>query len=718
MNYKTTIALIVLLLLVGAYFFFVERNAPTSYPGDVHTPAVLSDGSALFAEDQLSSDKIDHVTIERGQLKLAFAKEGEDWYQVEPVRCKLNNWSMTSLIGDAAGLRQFDTLPADSDPGFFATVTFSETGSEQKPIVLHLGELTIGGRARLRQGDDGPLLLTNDALQKQVRDLKINDWRSKSLTAPGPTQVETFTIQNQELPGAGVTIRRDQTQWHLDAAGAQRVATDKAEQLINAFGRLYVDQFIADRTEDLAAFGLDKPRRVITLTTADRTVPATDDQPEKIEPGEHITLSVGRAADLENKTFFAARREGDSPATIVFTLRADDLKAFDKTADDLRDPKLLSIAAGDVKSLSLIQGDRSLKLQRDENARYVFADPKPNFAADYSEASDLVDKVVNLQADGFDAAYEPQTDPVLRLIVNDSVASIYAGEADTFMAVHEGEPVAFKLPPELVKPLLDADALSLRERTIFDLKADQIKSLTLTQSDSLELKFDHGEDNTWTLKGFDQFEQSALDELLAALAPLRCERWPPPEVKLGEQQTSLVIETREGSTHTLTAGADLATSGTADAPFAIADSLRQKLNAEFRPRLVIDLTPDQIESVAVTREGKTITVRHEEYQYVADDLALDQEAAAGLFDTLAGLSARRFVAAPAEQPPITLTIQPKTSDAITLKLSGDGKLALRVPGAGDYRDSFSVDDEAAGKLIAALVNEKPAEDEAVIETTK
>ncbi len=716
MNYKTTIALIVLLLLVGAYFFFVELKAPTSYPGDVHAPQAVSQGSPLFTDDQLASDKIDHVVIERGDLKLAFAKEGEDWYQVEPVRCKLNNWSMTSLIGDAAALHQFDTLPADSEPGFFATVTFSKAGSDQKPIVLHLGELTIGGRAKLRQGDDGPLLLTDDALQKLVRDLKINDWRNKSLTAPGPSQVETFTIQNQELPGAQVTIRRDQTQWHLDAAGAQRVATDQAEQLINAFGRLYVDQFIADQPDDLATFGLDKPRRVITLTTADRTIPATDDQPEKTEPGEHITLSIGRAADMENKTYFAARREGDAPVQIVFTLRADQLKAFDKTADDLRDPKLFAIAAGDVKSLSLAQDQRTLKLERDEKAHYVFADPKPTFAADYNQASDLVDKVINLKADGFDADYQPSADPVLRVIVNDTVASIYAGAGDTFIAVHEGEPVAFKLPKNQVQPLLDANALSLRERTIFDLKADQIKSLTLTQFDSLKLQFERGDDKAWTLKGFDRYEKSALDDLLAALAPLRCESWPA-DAKAGEPVMSLAIETTDGVTHTLTVSADLATADTADAPFAIADSLRQKLNAEFRPRLVIDLTPDQIDSVAVIRDGKTITVRHEEYQYVADGVILDQEAAAGLFDALAGLSAKRFTTAPAEQPPITLTIQPKTGDPIELKLAADGKLALRDPAKGDYRDCFSIDDEAAGKLTAALVKQQE-QTEAGIEPTK
>src|SRR5690606_12920214 len=105
MNLKTTLVLVILLVVVGAFFWFVERESP---PGDTPVaPTAPTAGKAVFDQDDIPSDQVQSITIERNGKTVVFAKEDGDWYQTKPLRFPLNNWSVDVVASELGRLVYF-----------------------------------------------------------------------------------------------------------------------------------------------------------------------------------------------------------------------------------------------------------------------------------------------------------------------------------------------------------------------------------------------------------------------------------------------------------------------------------------------------------------------------------------------------------------------------------------------------------------------------------
>jgi len=705
MNYKTTIGLIVLLAVVGAYVFFVERDRPAaSPPGSRTTPAIETD-KPLFTADELSTESINRVTIQRGDATWVFAKEGADWWQVEPVRFKLSSWASSTIVDKAASLRLYETLKEQTLDNPFATVTLSDASggtSGGKTFTLKLGDSTISGRAKAVRDDSDRVLLVSDALHTAVRELDVNDLRARTLDAPGPAQADTLTVNRPG--GEGLSLHKSTNGlWYLDAAHTQRAATAEAERIINAFARLGIDQFIADAPQRLDVYGLDEPRLTVTLTTPDRTIPDSG----TVEPGERITLKVGRTADLEGNSFFAVRTRGDTGGNVVFTVTKGVLAPFEKPAAELRDPAVFTGKLDEIRVLAIARDGVTLRLERDAQRRFNFAQPTPGYGVDYSEATALIEAALALKATAFDPAFEPAGEPAARVTLNDATVALYPN-GESYWALRNGEHVAYSVAAADVAPLLKADAPSLRDRTVLDLVRSAVIAVTLTRPDNVTLRFTRGDDEAWSLEGHEAFEREAFAQLLTLLAPLRAERWLGTDAQPGEIVAELRIETKDGPARTLAVGSEAAFVEGIDEAFAIGDALRNRVTAEYRPRALVTLLPEDIASITREHAGesRTVTLANNQFRWNSDE-ALNTPAAAALFEALAGLKAERFVTHQtfaAEQPAWTFTITPTSGGLpFTLKLMSDRMTATLEPASDEaYRHWFTLDAETVKKLTAPL----------------
>src|SRR5690606_7130820 len=135
----------------------------------------------------------------------------------------------------------------------------------------------------------------------------------------------------------------------------------------------------------------------------------------------------------------------------------------------------------------------------------------------------------------------------------------------------------------------------------------------------------------------------AFEQLLTLIAPLRAAAWPDgPDAALGEVVGEVVVRTADGTTHTLTVGPRFAVIEGPDELFVVDDALRNRLAAEYRPGTVIDLVPEDIDTVTRTLDGETRKVTLADNRYTWDgEEPLGGAAAAALFDTLAGLRVER-----------------------------------------------------------------------------
>jgi len=231
---------------------------------------------------------------------------------------------------------------------------------------------------------------------------------------------------------------------------------------------------------------------------------------------------------------------------------------------------------------------------------------------------------------------------------------------------------------------------------ILDLKRDQVAALILRQPGGVELKFTKNAEGKWLLEGHDIFEEKAAAALVSAVTPLLAGGWSGQPIA-PSNDTLLTIQTADGATHTVAFNDQFGSTEGLDQPFLLSEPLRNALTAEYRDRAVLHVSADEIESVTIQRQGdEPVTVRKLSGRYVAEGMSeLNEEAAAGVFDALAGLrvvryETRRTVAA--QQDAVMLTIHRRSGEPIVLHLIEDGHYATISPAFDDYRDGFLLDD--------------------------
>jgi hypothetical protein len=755
MNFKTTIMLVLLLAIVAIYFFFVARPAPTTYELEQQQAQSRSaQGQPLFTADQIATEKVTRLTLHRDGLELTFTKDADQWLQTQPVRFPLSNWPIRQLIDDAAGLRYIDRFspgqpdkPTLHDASLATPLATFTLQSPDSAHTIRLGKRSLAGRAYVMIDDQPDIFVVTDALHRALLDAKPSDWRQKTLNPPATSATDAITLQQ---PQQSINLTKTDGRWFLDAQDTQRASADKVDQLVTAVRRINIDAFITDAPDDLSIFGLDSPQIHLTITAPPATpatepdgeiaasAPATDENasPAATPQPRAFHLRVGAPADLNEQTCFATWSTDDTPSPVVFTIQKTSLEGLDLSPDDLRDSRLVTASASDVREIIIDRPDASpIHLLHDADGTYSFADPKPDYALDYAAASSLLDSLVSAKADSF-AAPPTSATPIATITLNlrDTNASetvrLYASDTeDHFHAVRNGETIAYRLPAATVSPLLPP-LLSLRDRQILNLPADQIAALTLTRDDGAVFEFVRAPATTqssdaattqpapqpasppaWQLRGHDAYESASFEKLLASLAPLRAQSWLPADAPTDPMNIEFTIQPVIGPPLQLRCDPQSrqATLTGIDATFILPQSFVDQLTAEYRPRTVLALNRDSIQSIAIVSRDATINLHNaDDNQYVDDaNQPVDQSAAAGLFDALSALRVDRFLtAAPptSAAEPITFTIHPTQGQPIELLLDRSTDHAS-LPHTGQW---FTLSQATREKLLAPLAQEKNA----------
>lgn len=146
MNFKTTLFLLVLLVAVGV-FYYVTREAPSSYEVQLAEKSEQANaGSMMFANNELSSEFVARVEIERGDKRLVFSKENGEWFQIKPIHVPLQTWLVRDLIKNVMTLSYRERFVAGNNgmptlenihlaPKPVATVRLFKVNAPDKPIV-------------------------------------------------------------------------------------------------------------------------------------------------------------------------------------------------------------------------------------------------------------------------------------------------------------------------------------------------------------------------------------------------------------------------------------------------------------------------------------------------------------------------------------------------------------------------------------------------------
>ncbi len=650
MNTRVTLVVLITAALLAGYFVVFESGLLRDNP-DTNGNGTDRAGTPLFKAGQLPPAGVQRIKLKLGDdapVVVSRDANGTAWRQTHPFAFAVNGAVFDQFVNIASALRYTSKDPIGDDakalglaPPRFALTVSGEHEGKAFEYTLKFGRASVAGLAYLALDDGETAYLVDAALHQALDGLTPESYRATLLPEVAANTVESVTLVRERKP---ITLDRKENRWALVAPHHGRASDVAAMSLISVFGRTSIDKFVDDQPKNLARYGLDKP--AVELRLRERAANG--------RPARTHTLRIGAPADLSNATYYAQLDE----LTAVFTLRGGDVERLLLTADDLRDPRLTPVRHADLREIELEPKAGAPMRFAMSAGRWVFGEPKPDFAIESTAVTDLINALLVANAERFQAVTDDVAhDVTVTLTTAGGRAEVLRiTRYETHDAVVRGDEGVTYI---VKRGLLDGafgDAQAFRARQVLSVTPAKVKQLSIERTGKYAAKHELAKaDGRWRFEGF---ERNAIDALVVSLNPLRCERWVTPNQPLTFDLT-ITLVTEAGDTYKLQVDTQARIGTMGDGYFVLDAAAVERLAAELRNRDLLPVTIDEIASVGVNDERYD---RSAEGMYtLAGGGAFDERTAGALFDTLAGLRAERYItparAQAASTAPVILTIE-------------------------------------------------------------
>ncbi len=176
-----------------------------------------------------------------------------------------------------------------------------------------------------------------------------------------------------------VVLERDKAnEWRMSSPEPWRVDQSAAGGVATAYTGLSYDRVIEEKAADLSGYGLQTPAVELTVTAKD---------------GKSRKLLIGDETPTGTASY--AKFADDSR---VFTIENSTKTQLNKTAQDLRDKRLLIFDADKLARVELTAKGQAIEFGRNAQKEWQIVKPKPQ-RADNGQVEDLVRKLGDARMD-------------------------------------------------------------------------------------------------------------------------------------------------------------------------------------------------------------------------------------------------------------------------------------------------------------------------------
>ncbi len=693
MNFKTTVLLLVVLVIVFAAWLFVGRNRTTSEEPAV--PAKTDEQKYVF-DPQPKDDQLVRVTLQRpGKPTMVFeridttgdTKVPGEWRMTEPQAVPADGNKVLALARAVANLQARAATPAGSTNALTpaeaglapAAATVALTDKAGKQYELEIGnKAPMSSDTYVRVAGQQPVQLTMRDLKPQY-DKEVKDFRVQTLARFKPDEAVRVRVEHE-----GKTYefsRGADGDWVIDSP--LRTYADKAkirEKILTPLSTLQATEFVDDAPESLATYGLDAPFLNVTLTTEKKVPKPAESQPAEGTPPpiETVTetqhLLVGGFADLKSEKRYAKTDAGPWVATVTGSALANLVPKL----NELRDARVTRVKAADINQLEVAAGDSSAVLKKVNN---VWQGTDDLAQLEPEAVNDLVDALANLSAISF--IDEPQAPSeygldkprvTLTATVAGSVTPLtlrIGGETASgrnAYAQREGEPGVVVISEAQANRLV-LSPLMLRSREVFTFPQERLQQVQVERG---RFRYSLARDGTnWKLTepADAPIDASAAGNLANDLSRLRAKRVVAKGGNTGFGLENPAVTVRFAVTDTPPPGTQPTTAPAAapaehrlvvgfkdnaayarkdDDPyvFELDDTVYKVLTAELINPQLFSFKPEDVIGLKVAATGGTLELVRDgkTWKYAPDPyVELDQKKVDGFIKDLAQMRAEAFV---------------------------------------------------------------------------
>jgi hypothetical protein len=377
---RSTIALVVVLLGLGAYIYFVTWKQPD-------TP---DSGKKLEKVFAVASDKIEEIKITSASGEATTAKkESGAWKLTEPVAAAADESEVSGIANTLASadiVRVVDENPASlNDYGLSnprVEVAFKANGDKDYRRLL-LGEKTPTGADMFARRNDEKKVFLVSGFQDTSLNKSAFDLRDKTILKVERDKIDGLEIAAGAQP---LAIAKDGGDWKLKTPVDVRADYGTVEGLIGRLQTARMKSIVADNATpaDLKKYGLDKPQATVNLNAG----------------SAKATLLIGGKSD---DTSLYAR---DASKPMVVTVESSLLDEIKKGADDYRRKDLFEFRPYNANHVEITRNGQTVVFDRVKSSSEGTPDTwrrvSPNAGdVDKDKFDAFVGKLSNMRADKF-----------------------------------------------------------------------------------------------------------------------------------------------------------------------------------------------------------------------------------------------------------------------------------------------------------------------------
>ncbi|MBI2192339.1 MAG: DUF4340 domain-containing protein [Planctomycetes bacterium] len=321
MNWKTTVALAVIVLFGSLYIFVVETQQET-------TSELEDKGKKVFSDEKSLSDHVQKIAIKRKDAEFRFERVGSStdapWKMTEPLKARADK-SEVKAIASALEDIQIKNAVSGADKelklGDYglesprAEVSFS---SGSKEYQLFVGDSSPSDEDEIfvrRSGSDRVYLVPKSIYEKVNKSL--TDYRDKKVVDVERDKVLSLKLDWRDK--TDLLASKTASEWQLAQPVDDYANKTKLEGLIDKVRDLKIDKedFYSENMDDPARFGLGLPQLAITLqgeVKAPESKEGKEEEKGKETPAapagrQEWTILLGSAVEGKSGKIYAKRTD-------------------------------------------------------------------------------------------------------------------------------------------------------------------------------------------------------------------------------------------------------------------------------------------------------------------------------------------------------------------------------------------------------------------------
>jgi|SRR5579864_3968449 len=205
--------------------------------------------------------------------------------------------------------------------------------------------------------------------------------KASSDSSPSILKVDEGSITKLELKkkaAAPIVLIKDSSgQWQITAPQPLRADESTVSSMLSTLSSLNSERVVEDKAADLKRYGLDEPAVEADFTEKDN---------------KSQSLLIGDDTPTGGAVYAALRNDPR-----VFTIASYNKNSVDKTVNDLRDKRLLTVNADKISRVELVERGEDIEFGRNKEDWQILK-PRP-LRADSNQVGDLVRKLTDARMD-------------------------------------------------------------------------------------------------------------------------------------------------------------------------------------------------------------------------------------------------------------------------------------------------------------------------------